>query len=125
MESKLLPLMNKTMYPAESEMLGELGTIFEQLGFITETLQEDSDTFMDELKKYIHSMEKEIDCKAVITCNAAEIEKISEMPDCMYISFLGKSGGFYKYEEKLKCGNQNTVIICQDQQQTAYLKELY
>ena len=125
MESKLLLLMNKTMYPAESEMLGELGTIFEQLGFVTETLQEDSDTFMDELKKYIHSMEKEIDCKAVITCNAAEIEKISEMPDCMYISFLGKSGGFYKYEEKLKCGNQNTVIICQDQQQTAYLKELY
>lgn len=38
MESKLLLLMNKTMYPAESEMLGELGTIFEQLGFVTETL---------------------------------------------------------------------------------------
>ena len=29
MESKLLLLMNKTMYPAESEMLGELGTSFE------------------------------------------------------------------------------------------------
>ena len=57
MESKLLLLMNKTMYPAESEMLGELGTIFEQLGFVTETLQEDSDTFMDELKKYIEEFD--------------------------------------------------------------------
>ncbi len=127
MDNKLLLLMNKTMYPAEFELLRELGQVFDQLGFELKVLQTDNSTFNDELKQYFIFMKTEIDCKAVITCNADKIEYISEMPDnCLYITYLGKGEhSFQAYEEKLKYGNRNTVIFCQDSSWIGYIRENY
>ena len=66
MDNKLLLLMNKTMYPAEFELLRELGQVFDQLGFELKVLQTDNSTFNDELKQYFIFMKTELDCKALL-----------------------------------------------------------
>ena len=121
MEDKLLFLINELRYPAESQMLKELSAIMEQLGFETEILREDSDVYKDELEKYILSMTTEIDCKAVITCNAAEIERMVKMQDCLYVTYLSGQD-ISKYDNKLKCGSQNTIVLCSVQNQMEYIK---
>ena len=124
MEDKLLFLINELRYPAESQMLKELSAIMEQLGFETEILREDSDVYKDELEKYILSMTTEIDCKAVITCNAAEIERMVKMQDCLYVTYLSGQD-ISKYDNKLKCGSQNTIVLCSVQNQMEYIKDTY
>lgn len=125
MEDNVLLLMNKTVYPAESEHLQELGDIMEQLGFETQVLYKESDTYKDELVEYVQLMMTKIDCKAVITCNAAEMERFSEMPDCLYITYLKAEDDISQFEDKLKYGNQNTVIFCSNPNQAAYIKDTY
>lgn len=125
MEDNVLLLMNKTVYPAESEHLKELGDIMEQLGFETQVLYKESDTYKDELEEYVQLMMTKIDCKAVITCNAAEMERFSEMPDCLYITYLKAEDDISQFEDKLKYGNQNTVIFCSNPNQAAYIKDTY
>lgn len=126
MESRLLFIMNKTAYPTESELLSELSKIFEELDFEPEVLHADDNTYEKELEKYFQRMKKEIDCKAIITCNAAEIERIMEMSDCLYVTYLREGGdNFYKHEEKLKYGRQNTVVFCPNQKRVQCIKEKY
>lgn len=119
----VLIIRNHQKYPEISREMSKLVIIFKQLEYETWLLDESIDIFESALEEFMNKRKRVMECKAIITCNAIEIERLSKEKDFLYCTFLQEHSN--QYYELLKKANENSIIFCRDKKDEIYIKENY
>lgn len=120
MEKGILYIDGKIQNLEISNDILKLKTVFQQLDYEVWTLKESDEFFDQKLKDFIDILRKNIECKAVISCNVIGIEELYSTKDFLYVILLEEHPSHYI--EYLKRANENSLIFCFDEKYVDYIK---
>lgn len=120
MEKGILYINSKTQYP---ELLLNLQTVFRQLDYEIWILEEGEDLFNEKLDNFVDISRKNIECKAVISCNMVGIDRLHNVKDFLYCTLLQEPPS--QYDENLRKIDENCLLFCFNEEYVDYVKDHY
>lgn len=111
-------LVDVVKYPIASKIVRKLGNILEVMDYQLIILDENEDNYGEKIENFLRLIQTEIECKAVLSCNAAVTIEIIGRIECPYFIYLEDLVLLKDY-----VFNSNTVVISSKQSDTDYIKQ--
>lgn len=120
MEKCVLLISNNKIYPEFSKNLIQLADVFRELDYKVLQFDETQEFFQDLLKEFIEKTKKDIECKAIISCNAIGIEILSGIKHILCCTFFTRHPG--EFSEKFIKANKDYFIYCFNEEYVKYIR---